>query len=155
MEQRSERYIFMEVIMRMDRRFIKGSLAAALMLSAVLAAGCGNGSDASGSSEGGAATTTTVAASNAETEAAVSQPEENISDEKEPPKAVFTENIVGTEGEYGYELWKDRGDTTFTLGEGGAFSCEWKNINNALFRRGQKFDCTKTYEEFIGLKTKY
>ena len=60
---------------------------------------------------------------------------------------VFTENITGTADGYDYELWKDNGDTTFTVTDGGTFSCEWSNINNALFRRGQKFDCTKTYQE--------
>ena len=60
---------------------------------------------------------------------------------------VFTENITGTSDGYDYELWKDNGDTTFTVTDGGTFSCEWGNINNALFRRGQKFDCTKTYQE--------
>ncbi|MCR5306652.1 MAG: glycoside hydrolase family 11 protein [Oscillospiraceae bacterium] len=61
---------------------------------------------------------------------------------------VFTENITGSADGYDYELWKDEGDTTFTVEPGGGtFSCEWTNINNALFRRGQKFDCTKTYQE--------
>ena len=59
---------------------------------------------------------------------------------------VFTENITGTADGYDYELWKDEGDTTFNVEPGGGtFSCEWSNINNALFRRGQKFDCTQTY----------
>lgn len=61
---------------------------------------------------------------------------------------VFTENITGSADGYDYELWKDEGDTVFNVEPGGGcFSCEWKNINNALFRRGQKFDCTKTYEK--------
>lgn len=60
---------------------------------------------------------------------------------------VFTQNIIGTADGYGYELWKDKGDTTFTVKDGGKFSCEWSNINNALFRRGQKFNCTQTYQE--------
>ena len=60
---------------------------------------------------------------------------------------VFTENKIGIADGYGYELWKDRGDTKFTVSSGGTFSCEWSNINNALFRRGQKFDCTQTYKD--------
>lgn len=65
---------------------------------------------------------------------------------------VFTENITGSADGYDYELWKDEGDTSFTVQPGGGtFSCEWSNINNALFRRGQKFDCTKTYPELGNL----
>ena len=136
----------------MDKRIGKCSAAAALMLSAaILAAGCGGGTDTASTGTKAASTTTASAAEEkpAVSEAAVEQPAAS-SDE-----LVFTENIVGTEGEYGYELWKDRGDTTFKLGEGGAFSCEWKNINNALFRRGQKFDCTKTYEELGNISVNY
>ena len=69
---------------------------------------------------------------------------------------VFTENITGTADGYDYELWKDNGDTSFTVEPGGGtFSCEWSNINNALFRRGQKFDCTKTYPELGSLTVEY
>lgn len=60
---------------------------------------------------------------------------------------VITENTTGTEDGYDYELWKDSGTTSMTLTGGGTFSCEWSNINNALFRKGIKFDCTKTYQE--------
>lgn len=60
---------------------------------------------------------------------------------------VITENKTGTEDGYDYELWKDSGTTSMTLTGGGTFSCEWSNINNALFRKGIKFDCTKTYQE--------
>ena len=60
---------------------------------------------------------------------------------------VITENKIGSEDGYDYELWKDSGNTSMTLTGGGTFSCEWSNINNALFRKGVKFDCTKTYKE--------
>ncbi len=69
---------------------------------------------------------------------------------------VFTENITGSADGYDYELWKDEGDTSFNVEPGGGcFSCEWKNINNALFRRGQKFDCTMTYEELGNISVDY
>ena len=42
-----------------------------------------------------------------------------------------------------------------TLTGGGTFSCEWSNINNALFRKGQKFDCTKTYKELGNIQVDY
>lgn len=81
------------------------------------------------------------------------------SSSKETTKAVtqtFTENITGTADGYDYELWKDNGDTTFNVEPGGGnFSCEWSNINNALFRRGKKFDCTQTYDELGNISIDY
>lgn len=68
---------------------------------------------------------------------------------------VITENAIGEEDGIGYELWKDRGDTTMVLTGGGNFSCEWSNINNALFRRGSKFDCTQTYRDMENIAFDY
>ena len=56
-------------------------------------------------------------------------------------------NATGTEDGYNYELWKDYGTTSMTLNGGGAFSCSWSNIGNALFRKGVKWDCTKNYQQ--------
>ena len=64
---------------------------------------------------------------------------------------VITENKTGTEDGYAYELWKDSGNTTMTLTGNGTFTCEWNNINNCLFRKGQKFDCTQTYQDLNGV----
>ena len=61
--------------------------------------------------------------------------------------AVITENELGTIDGYDYELWKDHGTTDMTLTGGATFTCNWSEINNALFRIGEKFDCTKTWEE--------
>lgn len=60
---------------------------------------------------------------------------------------TLTANATGKEDDYNYELWKDKGDTTMNLTGGGTFTCEWNKINNALFRKGRKFDSTKTYQE--------
>lgn len=68
---------------------------------------------------------------------------------------VITENTTGSEDGYDYELWKDTGTTSMTLTGGGTFSCEWSDINNALFRKGQKFDCTQTYEELGNIEVQY
>lgn len=68
---------------------------------------------------------------------------------------VITENTTGTEDGYDYELWKDNGTTSMTLTGGGTFSCEWSNINNALFRKGIKFDSTKTYKEIGNITIDY
>lgn len=74
------------------------------------------------------------------------------------PKAeplVLTDSTIGERDGYGYELWKDYGDTTMTITDNGKFSCEWSNINNALFRIGRKFDCTQTYRDMENIKIDY
>lgn len=68
---------------------------------------------------------------------------------------TITECEIGEIDGYGYELWKDNGTTSMTLMENGNFSCEWSDINNALFRRGMKFDCTKTWQEIGNITLEY
>ena len=65
------------------------------------------------------------------------------------------DKATGTEGGYSYELWKDYGNTTMTLNGNGNFDCSWNNIGNALFRKGVKFDCTKTYQEIGNISVDY
>ena len=67
----------------------------------------------------------------------------------------FTENATGQIDGYSYELWKDTGTTQMTLLGGGKFSCSWSNINNALFRIGKKWDCTKTWQQLGSIAVKY
>lgn len=64
-------------------------------------------------------------------------------------------NKTGTQDNYNYELWKDYGTTSMTLNSGGTFSCEWSNIGNALFRKGRKFDSTKTYQQIGNISVEY
>ena len=68
---------------------------------------------------------------------------------------AITENELGTVDGYDYELWKDYGTTSMTLDGGGTFTCNWSDINNALFRIGKKFDCTKTWEELGPVQVSY
>ena len=68
---------------------------------------------------------------------------------------VITENELGTIDGYDYELWKDRGTTQMVLTGGGTFTCDWSDINNALFRTGMKFDCTKTWQEIGTIEVSY
>ena len=68
---------------------------------------------------------------------------------------VYSYNTKGNSDGYDYELWKDTGDTSFTVSEGGTFTCEWDNINNALFRKGKKLGSTKTYREMGNLYVDY
>ena len=64
-------------------------------------------------------------------------------------------NQTGTQDGYNYELWKDYGTTSMTLNGGGTFSCQWSNIGNALFRKGVKFDSTKTYQQIGNISVDY
>ena len=68
---------------------------------------------------------------------------------------VITENQLGTADGCDYELWKDYGTTEMTLTGEGTFFCNWSDINNALFRAGRKFDCTKTWEEIGTITVDY
>lgn len=65
------------------------------------------------------------------------------------------DNETGTQDGYDYELWKDSGTTSMTLNSGGTFSCQWSDINNALFRKGKKFDCTQTYQQIGDISINY
>jgi peptidoglycan/xylan/chitin deacetylase (PgdA/CDA1 family) len=64
-------------------------------------------------------------------------------------------NATGNQDGYDYELWKDYGTTSMTLNGGGAFDCSWSNIGNALFRKGKKFDSTKTYQQIGNISIDY
>ncbi|MDH6309933.1 sialate O-acetylesterase [Dysgonomonas sp. PFB1-18] len=68
-----------------------------------------------------------------------------------PFQAEYSDTIIsnksGMHDGFGYELWHDKGDVSMILKEGGAFECNWDNINNALFRTGKKFDSTKTHDQ--------
>ena len=64
-------------------------------------------------------------------------------------------NATGTHGGYDYELWKDHGNTSMELNDGGTFSCQWSNIGNALFRKGRKFNSDKTYQQIGDITIDY
>lgn len=64
-------------------------------------------------------------------------------------------NETGTQDGYDYELWKDYGTTSMTLNSGGTFSCQWSEIGNALFRKGIKYDTTKTYQQLGNITVDY
>lgn len=68
---------------------------------------------------------------------------------------VLYNNATGVEDGYNYELWKDYGTTSMTLNGGGAFSCSWSDIGNALFRKGVKWDSTKTYQQLGNISIDY
>lgn len=65
------------------------------------------------------------------------------------------DNESNTQDGYDYELWKDSGNTSMTLNAGGTFECSWSNINNALFRKGKKFNDTQTYQQIGNISFDY
>ncbi|MBR1393189.1 MAG: glycoside hydrolase family 11 protein [Ruminococcus sp.] len=117
-------------------RFL-GTATAVCCLAAALS-GCGSSDSSSVTADSTAGNTSTAGKDNSSVETDSAAGKEGT---------VLTEVTQGIEDGYNYELWKDSGDTTMTLGPGGAFSCEWSNINNALFRRGIKFSDSKPYQE--------
>ncbi len=68
---------------------------------------------------------------------------------------TITSNDTGNHGGYDYELWKDSGNTSMTLNDGGTFSCEWNNIGNALFRKGKKYNETQTHGQIGDISVKF
>ncbi len=68
---------------------------------------------------------------------------------------TITSTETGTHGGYNYEYWKDIGNGTMELKEGGAFSCEWSDINNILFRNGFKYDQTQTHQQIGNVSITY
>ncbi len=68
---------------------------------------------------------------------------------------TLTSNATGTIDGYNYELWKDNGNTSMTLNGGGTFSCQWSNINNALFRTGKKYNETQTHQQLGNISINY
>ncbi|GIP56717.1 glycoside hydrolase family 11 protein [Paenibacillus sp. FSL W8-0186] len=68
---------------------------------------------------------------------------------------TVTSNSMGTHGGYDYEYWKDSGNGTMVLGNGGTFSAEWSNINNILFRKGKRFNETQTHQQIGNISITY
>jgi len=72
---------------------------------------------------------------------------------------TLTSNAIGTQGNYGYEFWKDTGNATatMTLGRGGTFKGEWNanGMNNVLMRRGLKFGSTQRHGSIGNISVNY
>ena len=68
---------------------------------------------------------------------------------------TVSSNSTGKHGGYDYEFWVDQGNGTMVLKDGGAFSCEWNNINNILFRKGLKYNETQTYQQIGNMTMTY
>jgi len=70
-------------------------------------------------------------------------------------ETITNKDAQGKHDGYDYELWRDSGTVSMTLQNGGNFDCEWKNIGNALFRKGKKFDSTKTHDQIGNISINY
>ena len=68
---------------------------------------------------------------------------------------TITTNETGIHEGYDYEYWKDIGNGTMELKDGGAFSCEWSDVNNILFRNGFKYDQTQTHQQIGNVSVTY
>jgi hypothetical protein len=68
---------------------------------------------------------------------------------------TITNNATGNHDGYDYELWKDNGNVSMTLENGGNFSCQWSNIGNMLCRKGKKFGASQTYSQIGNITIKY
>jgi len=68
---------------------------------------------------------------------------------------TITNSSTGTHDGYDYELWKDNGNVSMTLENGGNFSCQWSNIGNMLCRKGKKLGASQTYSQIGNISIKY
>lgn len=69
---------------------------------------------------------------------------------------TITDNKTGTFDGYDYTLWKDStSPTSMTLNWSGAFSCQWSNVDNVLFRTGKKFNNANTHQELGNISIDY
>ena len=68
---------------------------------------------------------------------------------------IISSNEYGTYDGHYYEFYRDAGNGTMTLREGGSFYCSWNNVFNIWFRRGLKFDNSKTHQELGYIRMGY
>jgi len=84
---------------------------------------------------------------------------DNNSAAQNSSEIVITEYQVGTNDGYDYEFWKNESAAgAMTLGEGGAFHCQWSSRgsgSNILFRSGRRFGSTHTFDQVGDISIKY
>ena len=88
-------------------------------------------------------------------ESPAGEPTADTTSEPTEGPVLITENELGQVDGYDYELWKYHGNTEMTVTGEGTFTCNWSDINNALFRIGKKFDCTRTWQEIGTITVEY
>jgi len=71
---------------------------------------------------------------------------------------VITSNDRGKNDDgYDYEFWRSNNNMSgiMTLGEGGAFKCEWGSGGNILFRSGKRYSSAQPHSVFGNFTIKY
>ncbi len=68
---------------------------------------------------------------------------------------TLTSNAVGVRDGYYYELWKDYGETIMVVRPGSTFWCQWRNVGNALFRRGKRYGSNRTHQQIGTITVSY
>ena len=62
------------------------------------------------------------------------EPDNSLQTLKSNNPVIVTSNKIGNYNGTDYEFWKDnKGNSTMTVRDNGAFTCKWNNINNVLF----------------------
>ena len=71
---------------------------------------------------------------------------------------VYTKSIQSkSQDGFDFELWNenDTGNVIMTLNGEGSFSCDWRNIQNCLFRTGKRLGSTQKWQEYNGITLDY
>ncbi|MDR0503567.1 MAG: glycoside hydrolase family 11 protein [Treponema sp.] len=71
---------------------------------------------------------------------------------------IITSNERGKNDDgYDYEFWRSSDNVSgkMTLGEDGAFSCEWGGGGNILFRTGKRYNATQPHSAYGDFSIKY
>jgi len=71
---------------------------------------------------------------------------------------VITSNERGKNDDgYDYEFWRSNNNITgkMTLGDGGAFSCQWSSGGNILFRTGKRYNTNESHSAHGNFTIKY
>lgn len=92
---------------------------------------------------------------NRNSEKTINNPKNEKTESNKDAAKIISSSQSGVQDGYNYELWKDNGTTSMTLNSEGTFSCSWSNINNALFRKGKKFDETQTHQQLGTITINY
>ena len=75
--------------------------------------------------------------------------------EKNDKEIIITSNKIDKHDGYDYELYTTTGVANMKLEPGGTFSCDWRDNHNTIFRKGFKFDLTKTHNQLGNVTIDY
>jgi len=70
-------------------------------------------------------------------------------------KKVHIYNKTGIHDGFVYVLYRTAGNTVMTFTGGGNYKCIWKDVDNAIFRMGKRFDEINKYSELGKIQIEY